>query len=979
MLSVKSVAKQLWGVNMDREAFLNTFQVPPAEYLPRARWWVPGSKLDSREIDYEIRDCAKMGLGGVEVINMNTQHPDWGTERWLVAKADMLGSAGIHGITIDSMFSGPFWFIGAQGLTEADECVQQEAKLTHSRIIIDRPGLVEITVPMLKAKPARHRPFDFPAVNHAFLVAVSAAKELDQEDGTSYLDISSAVNLGRRGDGIIPQERVDLNGERLTVYFRAPSAGTWVIFGLWQWITGDRQGNAYVIDHFSADGAKQVTNNWNRVFTEHPELQQMYRAHGGSMFGDSIELTASHQWTSTLLKEFQARRGYDLAPYVGALFFPVPDEPGRHYDPYLQKPMFDFHDMGEKIRNDYHQVLTELLIENHILPLKAWSNQNGMTLRYQSSYGTPTDMAQVSDHIDIPETESLFFQHRIDGYRAQAGSVHVGGKKRYSTELIGGFAPFDKTWEHMLWAVNRSFAGGVNMMVYHAYTYRTDRRNPQETWPGYVLMGEMWGDRQPSWNKMDDVSRFIGRTQYLLQQGQPMIDLAVYRLCYWENNETGYISSAGLDRNGYSYDFIGPAHLNTADFASGRLFPHGPAYRALILNHETALPLETARQILNLAKQGLPILLVGSIPQDVTYFAGSMSRTRNRQVELQSVMAELLALPVVRVLDEELQLPQVLGQMGILAGCSYAEQPFMTIARRGETGRLYYILAQDKLTHQKRIITRGSGEATEVELSLEGSGVPYEINPWTGTVRQIGAFRRENGRILLHTQLHQNEVKLFAVSNSADNALFVLSPDADYCTRAGDQLRWRMFQNGKNDLLCSDGTTRTVEATGIPSTMDVNRWHLTLDSWLPGKTSLETDHTYLEYALDELAPWDKLPEAENVSGVGTYTASFFWPGDPYGAILDLGQISDTYHLFVNGRRVHGCNILNTQIDISKFLKSGENKLRVEVASNLQRVMSASTVHPRPPMPMGADAQEPEAFGLMGPVRLHPFRDVTVIK
>ena len=65
-----------------------------------------------------------------------------------------------------------------------------------------------------------------------------------------------------------------------------------------------------------------------------------------------------------------------------------------------------------------------------------------------------------------------------------------------------------------------------------------------------------------------------------------------------------------------SYDFVGPAELNHPDSVvqSGRLNPKGPAYRALILNDQISLSLDTARQILDYARAGLPVVVVGAPP-----------------------------------------------------------------------------------------------------------------------------------------------------------------------------------------------------------------------------------------------------------------------------------------------------------------------------------------------------------------------------
>jgi hypothetical protein len=68
------------------------------------------------------------------------------------------------------------------------------------------------------------------------------------------------------------------------------------------------------------------------------------------------------------------------------------------------------------------------------------------------------------------------------------------------------------------------------MVVLHGYTYSGNY--PNTTWPGYTTFGfrftEMWNQIQPAWIHMKDYLDYISRNQFVLQQGRPQIDLALY-------------------------------------------------------------------------------------------------------------------------------------------------------------------------------------------------------------------------------------------------------------------------------------------------------------------------------------------------------------------------------------------------------------------------------------------------------------------
>ena len=116
----------------------------------------------------------------------------------------------------------------------------------------------------------------------------------------------------------------------------------------------------------------------------------------------------------------------------------------------------------------------------------------------------------------------------VDAYRSLAGSAHLSGKRIISTEVGAVFEPaFSQSVSDLLTSIKKSFAGGLTMMVIHAYGYGGPY--PGTTWPGYQAFGysttEMWGRVQPAWQHMPDTMSYIARNQYILQSGRPSVDL----------------------------------------------------------------------------------------------------------------------------------------------------------------------------------------------------------------------------------------------------------------------------------------------------------------------------------------------------------------------------------------------------------------------------------------------------------------------
>lgn len=123
------------------------------------------------------------------------------------------------------------------------------------------------------------------------------------------------------------------------------------------------------------------------------------------------------------------------------------------------------------------------------------------------------------------------FSETLDVYRQFTGPAHLADKQVISTELGAVMtAPYWLTVPDLLQKIGRSLAGGFTMHVIHGYP--TLAPYPNTTWPGYTpfnyIFTDMWNPIQPAWQHMKDSLDFVARNQWVLQQGQPKLDLAIY-------------------------------------------------------------------------------------------------------------------------------------------------------------------------------------------------------------------------------------------------------------------------------------------------------------------------------------------------------------------------------------------------------------------------------------------------------------------
>jgi hypothetical protein len=215
--------------------------------------------------------------------------------------------------------------------------------------------------------------------------------------------------------------------------------GAWRLFVFWMHGTGQTASPSatvnYTVNYLDRAGVEAVIDYWDSVVLT-PELRaQIARSPRTQMYMDSLELSVYGDggmfWGLTVAEEFQARRGYDITPWLpflisSAPFFAVSTV-------YHNEPTEQHRITVEKVRFDYVRTLTDLYIENMLRPFAEFLHANGMTLRAEISYGLPFELTRPGPEVDGIETESLEFGAQIDAYRLLAGPAHLFGKQ-FSSE-----------------------------------------------------------------------------------------------------------------------------------------------------------------------------------------------------------------------------------------------------------------------------------------------------------------------------------------------------------------------------------------------------------------------------------------------------------------------------------------------------------------------------------------------------------------
>ena len=1003
----------------DAMSFAEQFRSPEDnDAKPYMRWWIAPGRMDEEITRQEIRNFAAAGYGGVELISLELTSVQMNSEGWNEVMMWIFDEAGKNDMKVDVTL-GEFWPIATERIAIEDRYTDPRAEQTiyigAADFAAAEAGAVfevaEYPFPPTYEHPWTHEQVQPMAVDQPWtLVAVTAAKKA--EGGAGY-DAASAVVLT---DGV--DMGANTAGDHGTgkLSFTAPEAGDWTVFYVYQQATGKFLSfgvDSVVVDHLSSDATNLIIQDFEEGFENTPGLKDLYRQVGGYFFGDSLELSRCTVWTGNMLEEFKARRGYDLTPYLPAVYAL------NGYNDATAAFDYDFaDDVGLRVRMDYGQTISELIAENHLGVFRDWAHSElDMGLRYQSHIGAMAfyyDASYASLATDISETESYGMGDNMDSYLAMSAVSHMKNRILSAEAAESTRQDWRQTWTGsynlegsregdmgFMYYTNRMFAAGVNKLIFHGASAKFNNYADQpdvglppavQTWPGHAFMAGMqysneWDDKTPLWENTPEMINYLTRAQFVLQQGQGDIDLAFWRV--YTTQPTDQAAPREVNNAGYTYDYVSEAVLELDNAVTGEedgrvvLAPEGPSYKALILDqrrrNDTVAPymmsLDAAKKLNAYADAGLPIVIIGEAPDMVNGCDGAPEALGEADAELKALMAQLLEKDSVVAIADRDALLDTLAQMGIVPDAQPDAAATNMFYHRAAEDADYYFVANDSLT-----------DAVTQTVSFTGEGRPYLLDAWTGEITPIARYTTEDGKVTVAITVAPEAQKLIAIAGDdwAEGTAFehhVVDTDADAVVYNADgSFGVRALQAGEYTVTLEDGTalTAAAEAPEAPINLNGQEWTMVMHAWQPLTTPDDAeDNNFLKtkivdsepYTITALVPWNEI-DPENLShigGVAEYATSFDlaegW-AEGQGATIEFDRVTDTLSLTVNGNPVIVDEIA-LSADIGQYLVAGTNEIVVKVASNLANYK------------YGLDDATTFQFGIIGDVTVTPYRQVNV--
>ena len=687
-------------------------------------------------------------------------------------------------------------------------------------------------------------------------------------------------------------------------------------------------GEGNVVDHYNKAAVGRYLNWIGDAF------KKTGTAVPNNFFNDSYEVYGA-DWTPDFLAQFAKRRGYKLEDHFDA--FVVNEAAGEVRT-----------DEQCRVVSDYRETMSELLIENFSNQWTAWAHKMGTVTRGQA-HGSPSNLIDTYAAYDIPECEGFGLSpFGIMGLRQDSikkkndadftvlkyasSAAHISGKPLVSSETF--------TWltEHFRTSLSQCkpdmdlmFVTGVNHMFFHGTCYSPK----DDPWPGWKFYATMdMSPTNPQWKDAKAFFDYIARCQSFLQMGLPDNDFLVYLPIYdiWHEQPGRYLmfdihkmrSKAphfieavnSICDAGYDVDYISDAFLQQTKVKDGQFVTPGKAaYKALIIPEAHLMPEATLAKIEEMARQGATVVFMNAFPSDVP----GLGQYDKRHKAFMKTLAKL----------------QSCGNDAVKA----VVDGFNAVADKSGSAVSY--------PYGKGTVVIGG----DYDKTLAKCGVQYESMrlPWCG----LRAIRRVNDTghhyFISNLQDHDVEAVVTLGVDCADVLFFdPMTGKVGRPIMTGSKV-FMQLKSGESIILQTFDEPLTTEVADWeyvdPEQFSIaieRGWTLTFPESVPAVKGYrpDADHPQGSFDISTLGSWTELPEASTRNpelttnmGVGSYSNTFELPSigcDEW--LLDLGDVRESARVYINEEYVGTAWCVPFTLRVGKYLRPGENTLRVEVTN-----------------------------------------------
>lgn len=899
---VLSIAAAALGLGRDPRpdtagALRQGFAEPPPESRIMMRWWWFGPAVEKQELERELRAMKEAGIGGIEIQPVYPLALD-DPERG-IRNLPFLSPEFLEAVRFAS-------------LTAQDLGLRVDLTLgtgwpyggPHVRIEQAAANLRVERVPAGGPRPALR---EGEHLVGTFSTHPSSARQYRQVSG---------------GAAFLPAEENETAGERL--YFIASRTRMQVK-------RAADSGEGYVLDHYNRAALEE---HFQHVGVR--LLAAIGPTPPHAIFCDSLEVFGS-DWTADLLDQFRNRRGYDLRPFLPALAGDIGPITGA-------------------IRHDWALTLTEMTEDRFLRPLQDWARRHRTLLRVQT-YGTPPVTLYSQKLVDLPEGEGSHWR-KFTPSRWASSANHALGRQVTSSETwtwlhSPSFAatPLDLKAE-----ADRHFLQGINQLVGHGWPY-SPKAAGKPGWAFYAAAA--LNDSNPWWIAMPDVARYLQRMSWLMRQGEPVTDVAVY-LPISDARAAFSLGQVSIDRSleaflgtellpsildaGFNFDGIDDGLLqNQCRVERGALRAAGQRYRAVILPGIERMPPASLRKLEQFARSGGVVIATRRTPSLAPGYVNAGAQT----TELRAIAARLFEGERApgRLIDEDAAAGEALARaVQPDAAVTPANENIGIVHRRAGDADIYFVANTGNMPFRGTGRFRVDGKRLERWDAMSGGAhpAPSTRHDGGGTAAEIDLAPYESA-VLVFLPGEQPAAAASVLAGPAGTTQFASPWTVQF--EGGE----RNSVQGRLQSWTEDARTRFFSGTAAYENTVV----IPASDMAPG----------VAWLLDFGEP-KPLPERTH-----RQTGMRAWLDAP---------VRDAAVVFVNSKRAGAVWCPPYALDITPFLKPGENHIRVVVGNTALNHMASvpasdySALNQRYGVrftPQDIEDVKPQPSGIIGEVRL----------
>lgn len=440
--------------------------------------------------------------------------------------------------------------------------------------------------------------------------------------------------------------------------------------------------------------------------------------------------------------------------------------------------------------------------------------------------------------------------------------------------------------------------------------------------------------------------------------------------------------------SGYSYEYLSPDNfaLPEAYVSNGVFAPNRQAFKTLVVLADEPLTANGTAKLVEYAHGGLPIIFSGGLPSNFSGYSPTAQASAVASVK------NLTSLSNVHVVESD-GLATTLQSLNILPRTAVtANGTWFTYWRHDRNTSTDYVYIYNDAAG----IPSGQG-LTNGSISFETTGKPFLYDAWSGDVTALSSYQQSDTHIEIPLQLAGNQSIIIGFNTTSEHKVHVQesAEGVSAVTEDANSLSVsRSFDQQSRSILLSNGDSKTLAPMLTPA-FTLSNWTLILESWTPPSdiynVELGPTRSNSTFQLPSLLPWNQISSSlANISGVGYYTTTFNWPpqnsfsssANVSGAIIDLGQITHTARVAVNGQAVPTLDITWARYDIGTLLQTGQNTVQVVVSTPLGNGLRTYWDQLETAGVFASDVIAPPGeadYGLVSPVQIVAYRTDSVFE